>query len=264
MKIKELPHLRSKISSQYHVVDPALASQIDEMALWWITEDMCTLAAGAAESLPEWSPTQAMPTPSGFMWIDGESPAVKSIITSEVAPIRAIGWTYNHDKDSITAVTWYEEGSELTEGLMFVFQASQIMTRRSKFEKMTPIPTRDGDEFTAVQFLGSIWLLSQQPGVAEEKTVNKSSRRNRSSGGKTQSPSAVRVINVRGGGHTGGHASDSTGGSGERHLSVRFMVRGHWRQQACGPKHGQRKPLFIQPFMKGPDDAPVRPTVRKL
>lgn len=264
MKIKELPHLRSKISSQYNIYDPALAAQIDEMALWWITNDMCTLASGAAESLPEWSPTQAMPTPSGLMWIDGESPTVKSIITGEIAPIRAIGWTYNHEKDSITAITWYGEGRELVEGLMFVFQASQIMTRRSKFEKMTPIPTRDGDEFATVQFLGSIWLLSQQPGVAEEKKVNKSSRRNRGSGSKTQSPSTVRVINVRSGGHTGGHTSDSSGSGGERHLSVRFMVRGHWRQQACGPKHGQRKPLFIQPFIKGPDDAPVRPTVRKL
>ncbi|CAB1013204.1 hypothetical protein FRC0534_01089 [Corynebacterium diphtheriae] len=58
MKIKDLPSLRGKISSQYHAYDPALA----------------------------------MPTPSGFMWIDEESPAVKSIITGEIAPIRAIGW----------------------------------------------------------------------------------------------------------------------------------------------------------------------------
>jgi hypothetical protein len=38
---------------------------------------------------------------------------------------------------------------------------------------------------------------------------------------------------------------------------VRYLVRGHWRQQPYGPKHSLRKLLWIQPFWKGDEDAPV-------
>jgi hypothetical protein len=53
----------------------------------------------------------------------------------------------------------------------------------------------------------------------------------------------------------------------DRHLSVRFMVGlesgGFFRNQACGPKMGDRRLTFIAPFMKGPEDAPLKlPNVR--
>jgi len=35
-------------------------------------------------------------------------------------------------------------------------------------------------------------------------------------------------------------------------LKHRFRVIGHWRQQAHGPERALRKPLWIQPFFKGP------------
>ena len=36
---------------------------------------------------------------------------------------------------------------------------------------------------------------------------------------------------------------------------VRFMVRGHWRNQAHGPGRAERKLIRIEPFWKGPDMA---------
>jgi hypothetical protein len=41
-----------------------------------------------------------------------------------------------------------------------------------------------------------------------------------------------------------------------RHLSVRFIVRGHWRNQWY-PSEGRNKPIWIMPYVKGPDGAPV-------
>lgn len=38
-------------------------------------------------------------------------------------------------------------------------------------------------------------------------------------------------------------------------LKMRHIVRGHWRQQACGPKLTQRRPTWIHPYVKGPDEA---------
>ena len=40
--------------------------------------------------------------------------------------------------------------------------------------------------------------------------------------------------------------------------SCRWIVRGHWRKQWY-PKDGAHKPLFIEPHIKGPDGAPLKP-----
>ena len=40
-------------------------------------------------------------------------------------------------------------------------------------------------------------------------------------------------------------------------LAVRFIVRGHWRNQPHGPGRTLRKMTWIQPHWKGPEDAPT-------
>jgi hypothetical protein len=39
--------------------------------------------------------------------------------------------------------------------------------------------------------------------------------------------------------------------------SVQFLVRGHWRHQAHGPGHAERRWKWIEPFWKGSEDAPI-------
>jgi hypothetical protein len=38
-----------------------------------------------------------------------------------------------------------------------------------------------------------------------------------------------------------------------RSVTVRTVVRGHYRWQACGPKHSQRKLIWIAPHLRGKD-----------
>lgn len=38
---------------------------------------------------------------------------------------------------------------------------------------------------------------------------------------------------------------------------VQFIVRGHWREQACGPNMTLRKRIWIKPFWKGPEESRV-------
>lgn len=45
----------------------------------------------------------------------------------------------------------------------------------------------------------------------------------------------------------------NTSKSGNSKVMVRFMVRGHWRQQPFGPASQDRKLIRIQPYWKGPD-----------
>lgn len=47
----------------------------------------------------------------------------------------------------------------------------------------------------------------------------------------------------------------------DRHISVRTLVRGHWRRQVCGRGRADRKLIHIEPFWRGPEDGamPIRP-----
>jgi hypothetical protein len=39
--------------------------------------------------------------------------------------------------------------------------------------------------------------------------------------------------------------------------TVQCLVRGHWKRQACGPKLTERKFIFVEPYWRGPEDAPI-------
>jgi hypothetical protein len=48
-----------------------------------------------------------------------------------------------------------------------------------------------------------------------------------------------------------------------RSLEVRFVVRGHWRNQPYGPRDDPYyRQIWIAPYVKGPEDAPLRLTTR--
>lgn len=48
-----------------------------------------------------------------------------------------------------------------------------------------------------------------------------------------------------------------SGSRGGGKLGVQFMVRGHWKNQAHGPRRSLRKHIWIQPFWKGPEESRV-------
>lgn len=40
-------------------------------------------------------------------------------------------------------------------------------------------------------------------------------------------------------------------------LTYRLLVRGHWKQQAHGPRRASRKLIWVEPYLRGPDVAEV-------
>lgn len=51
---------------------------------------------------------------------------------------------------------------------------------------------------------------------------------------------------------------DYLSGTIDRVYTARWLVRGHWRNQACGPNRSERKHVFIEPYWKGPEGGPLR------
>lgn len=100
------------------------------------------------------------------------------------------------------------------------------------------------------RFLASLWSLALTPGVCESTKLplDRASRRRGERAGVAAD--GVTVVTLRTLTHDGEH------GTG-RSLSVRSLVSGHWRQQACGPGRKERRPTWIAPHLRGPEDAPL-------
>ena len=64
--------------------------------------------------------------------------------------------------------------------------------------------------------------------------------------------------------HTHDTAPADAEGQVRQAYSVRFVVDGHWRNQACGPKMGERRLTYINPFIKGPAEAPLQVPAKKV
>jgi len=74
----------------------------------------------------------------------------------------------------------------------------------------------------------------------------------------------VRLLSIR-----AAHASTAGQGrvAGQRRpMASRVWVSGHWRNQPYGPGRALRRPVYIHPFLRGPQDGPITPstTVRIL
>lgn len=53
-------------------------------------------------------------------------------------------------------------------------------------------------------------------------------------------------------------------GTGGGKLNIQCIVSGHWKMQVHGPGRAQRKRLFIEPYWRGPEDAPIALRPHKL
>jgi len=47
-------------------------------------------------------------------------------------------------------------------------------------------------------------------------------------------------------------------------LSMQFVVRGHWKNQPHGPQRSRRKLIHVEPYWKGPEDAPIAVRAHQL
>lgn len=108
----------------------------------------------------------------------------------------------------------------------------------------------DGEQANSARLCHALWLLLNQTivSVEEEKPDRAAGRRAIKKG----FPPRVTTISLR--------RTESRPSEGESHVEWhhRWIVRGHWRWQACGPGRSERVRIWIAPFVKGPEDAPLK------
>ena len=102
-------------------------------------------------------------------------------------------------------------------------------------------------------------ILVQSPGHIERHARKRYVREHKLSDAPT-----VRVVALRKSARTVATDKEPVSDETKRHLHVRFVVSGHARLQACGPKMADRKLIWIDPYVKGKDDDPFKPPTTKV
>jgi len=263
----------------HHEASAALAAQIGrllEVAYpYYVTPDMSLLVQHAAGGLDDedlFDPSLA-PTGAGFVRFErplsitdvrgahmkanwmlwGPSPAGTLIVI----------WNDVRDPDDVTHYLEGEFGREVKRvmGNWSIIGGTHVLVGAPLGEERVPVPEQyladleaDGIEptpFTNIERLAqSLWLLLDQTLVStrEEQARPKQTHHARKLNLKTR----VTVIDLR-------RMVGANRAEGESHIewSHRWVVRGHWRWQACGVGYSERRRIWVAPFIKGPDDAPL-------
>lgn len=107
----------------------------------------------------------------------------------------------------------------------------------------------ESELYAAERWVLAFWKLCQETLVARERPLlGRAARRRwyRSTGNEPK----VTVVRLR-----------RRKGEALYHEDVtwhhRWIVRGHWRKQPCGPGRSQIRAVWISAYVKGPDDAPL-------
>lgn len=264
---KRLQRLSEKLGESMTLMSNEIDA-IRRAELFWVSRDMSEVVAGAAGSLPAWTPSLAAPALNGVLcWAKpiGTAPWM-SPGESTPREVDCAGlWWWTRPSDNvlqIQPIIRMDRHPELLEpyGVRSPLWAATktLMVNPSVPRTHEETSRTDASEF--VSLLGAAWLLMAQRNVATTRTIG-DDKAPRPDGveadpptpAPTRAPSGVTIVDI--------NRDDSgrrTGGS-ERKYRSRFWVDGHWRQQPCGPEHSQRKPVWINQYVKGPRDAPLTP-----
>lgn len=264
--------------------------------LYWVAKPMSALVESAMTTLPAHDRHRALwPSGCGFLVYEAAFPAAGADDTYRThfgseAPVRAIAWGPAADGINIltfgdlTAVT-----ADIAEGAGRVADADTPLGRKfgdttareeiraqvdalaqrrllARYNSpLVPIgagthsftaPAEDTAAAALATRLLTTWLLMSQPLLSDRTHLPADRDVARAYKRQKRPVPDVTLVDLR-------HVKKPTDPDAEptiRTYSSRWVVRGHWRNQAYGPAHSLRRPVFIPSYVKGPDEAPLRLT----
>lgn len=216
---------------------------------YYCSFDITNAIATIASSLPEtWSMTDdAPPSPHGWMWL-GNGAIFAPCGNGLAHKIKAVSWcsaitdrTLTH-VIVVTAWTWLEN----ERACMPVGSLMWIVNR--------PLAQIDHPMMRpCAMFIASFMQFVKQRIITTDRirpAPRHIARRNRD---VILHDPVVRVIELRAREHDRHITTDSN----HRDYACQWIVRGHWRNQWY-PSLGTHQPKWITPYVKGPDDKPLK------
>lgn len=236
----------------------------------YVTEEMTAKVLEAAETLPEFMPLHSdAPMPACIAYFEGMEMTSWGEDGSRKRTSSALSWlAVEHDTASQFLIGHHIDfgtGQEfpyktsMRNGLREMglmpprLLANSVVAWQTKEELRGEFNEKYADRHRGgtAPLLKTLWRLMQQEEISESSRMDPSrasSKRIRRSGGE---PGQVRIVDLR----------RKTGGSQgreryAREYDHRWPVRGHWRNQWY-PSLGLNRPKWIEPHVRGPEDAPL-------
>ncbi|MEW1565756.1 hypothetical protein AB0454_22555 [Streptomyces sp. NPDC093509] len=262
----EQSNLRSKTGLDNQAGLDALAASLEVGDLFWVQQDMAALAMHAGEQLAaaRWA-TADRPSPCGLLyWQDG----IGHLDAQGVQiPVEACAWGPYADgmvlwllmsRDRLAAEMAHTRPdlrlpADGIPPLLPVYGAILPVTD-------DPVPMAEIDPNLpqrVVAALASAWLLMQQPLLLDRTRERADKPTGRAYARDGLPVPDVTVVDLRR--QYTPQDQDPDGGSG-RHYRHRWVVSGHWRNQAHGPGQSLRRQTWVPSHVKGPAGAPLLST----
>lgn len=251
--------------------------------LFWVAADMADIALDASQDMPGLT-EQDVRWPLGFMLFEKPlPPQTTAAISAELRSHPLVAGL----PDELTAevpidgLLWCpEDGGVRIDVLVRASRIPELalrpgMTVTAYASARLPLPadftddgsflggagTAPGPLFLGLAaFLGAAWHLMAMPAVARARDVQPRTGESRAAESVTVPVGQVRVVDARPMRTVPADPEETAGSEdGGRRYSARWVVRGHWRQQAHGPGRSQRRTQWIESYIKGPEDAPLAP-----
>jgi hypothetical protein len=241
-----------------------LALHLSQAEFYWVKADMVALAVAAGEQLLEtaWDIT-VRPSAAGLIYFQGGVGMTDAGLGP--LPIDAAVWGTIAGRCHVWLMVDRRRLAKVAE--MLPEAAVGMLSHADALGRMPPLVpvsalwrpldeiTRRGDTDPLMFTLNAAWLLMQQPTLLD-RTRERPERSQRQAYARAGRPvPEISVIDLR-------RAyvpqdRDPDAGSDGRTYRNRWVVSGHWRNQAYGPEHSQRRRQWIPSYVKGPDGAPL-------
>ncbi|MFD7867821.1 hypothetical protein [Streptomyces sp. NPDC059783] len=235
--------------------------------LYWASEDMTALAMHAGQSLAEarWT-TADRPSPCGLMVFDSGLGMVQ-VHPRLHAPVTALAWGPGPGE---TLIVWHlMAGDQFLGGapvpnpealppLLCVREARLPVTSEPVPFDALPAHEDMVPPRSILAALAAAWRLMEQPQLIDrtEHAPHRSDARALRRAGMPDQ--GVSVVTLRR--QYVPQDRDPDAGSDRRTYRNRWIVSGHWRNQAYGPERSLRRQTWVPAYMKGPDGAPLLST----
>ena len=256
-----------EVSATLELYPSALEQVASQGSLYWVSQEMAAVAADAAEGVEVLTPGGA-PFPHGFMSIP------KGVLRLQGPQggmeIDSLGWgtvETSSGAQAMVVLAWgegYLEGEAYRGRLFWPFRTlidspwhlgpviKELVKMDESAEAGDPQARGALEELKACAWLAAAWELMETPTVAEVKKMPVPAKVAKKRAKKGRVDPEVRIVTLRP--MRNENVTHSPSGRKYHH---RWLVRGHWRNQACGPKQSERKRTWVPSYTKGPDGAPL-------
>jgi hypothetical protein len=232
-----------------------LAAGLDAARLYWIDDEFTDLVRHAAASLP--------PTP----FTAADAPAPHGLL-AWAQPVGHhtdhVGASWSSGPDGTRIVSYRSVGAGLPPAALQRLreQVGWLVPRDTDALQ----PNQIVDAANPASTLIAAWLLigqklAETTPVSIDRSIRKAYRR----AGRAEPD--VRLVRIRGTAIPAPRRGEQAAGKPSgREYHYRWWVRGHWRHQPYGPGRAQRRLIYIDPQIRGPQHKPIKAntTVRVL